>query len=39
MEENMKRCCDSWTPMMLEDGYDRDEIQRWKKVDIVLLSF
>ncbi|KIO29736.1 hypothetical protein M407DRAFT_163520 [Tulasnella calospora MUT 4182] len=32
MEENMKRCCDSWTPMLIEDGYERAEIQRWKQL-------
>ncbi|KAG9045960.1 hypothetical protein FS837_005360 [Tulasnella sp. UAMH 9824] len=32
MEENMKRLCDSWTPILLEDGYRAEDIQRWKKL-------
>ncbi|KAG8948962.1 hypothetical protein FRC04_009163 [Tulasnella sp. 424] len=32
IEENFKRLCDSWTPMLIEDGYDPAEIQRWKEL-------
>lgn len=39
MEENMKRLCDSWTPILLEDGYRAEDIQRWKRVGMVLVSF